>query len=123
MIASVAWDQVRSLRQSMRASQFSPKYSGKERPCASRLSSCSLPSMDLLMVTSAPDRADVTISKSIEGKEQLLKRLAQGLSFPEYFGENWDALIDCLSDLTWSQATEAIIDHSGIPQLPPNDLR
>lgn len=71
----------------------------------------------------APERADVTIDESTQGKEQLLRRLAQGLCFPDYFGENWDALIDCLSDLTWSQAPEAIIDHAGIPYLPPKDLR
>ncbi len=71
----------------------------------------------------APERADVTIDESTQGKEQLLMRIAQGLSFPDYFGENWDALIDCLSDLTWSQASEAIIDHAGIPDLPVSDLR
>jgi len=71
----------------------------------------------------APERADVSIDESTKGKEQLLKRLARGLSFPDYFGENWDAVIDCLSDLTWSQASEAIIDHAGMPHLPPRDLR
>lgn len=74
-------------------------------------------------VTVAPPKADITIEESIQGKEQLLMRLTQGLSFPDYFGENWDALIDCLSDLSWSQAEQAIIDHAGIPSLPANDLR
>lgn len=71
----------------------------------------------------APGRADVTIDESIRGKQRLLTELAHGLSFPDYFGENWDALIDCLSDFSWSQAPEAIIDHAGIPHLPPRDLR
>ena len=73
--------------------------------------------------TAAPEKADVIIDESTQGKQQLLKRIAQGLSLPDYFGENWDALIDCLSDLSWSQASEAIIDHAGIPHLPPRDLR
>lgn len=70
----------------------------------------------------APLGADVTIDESTQEKHDLLGRLARGLRFPEYFGENWDALIDCLSDLSWSQAREAIIDHPGIPRLSAKDL-
>lgn len=34
-------------------------------------------------------------------KEQLLARIAAALSFPDWFGRNWDALEDCLGDLAW----------------------
>jgi RNAse (barnase) inhibitor barstar len=71
----------------------------------------------------APKRADVTIDRSSQGKQELLARLAQGLSFPDHFGENWDALIDCLSDLSWVQAPEIVIDHAEVPQLSTRDLR
>lgn len=36
----------------------------------------------------------------ITTKEELLDCLAQTFGFPEYFGRNWDALTDCLSDLS-----------------------
>ena len=37
-------------------------------------------------------------------KEQLLSNIAAALDFPEWFGRNWDALEDCLTDLSWRDA-------------------
>lgn len=37
----------------------------------------------------------------IASEIDLLKVLAAGLNFPDYFGENWDALDECLRDLEW----------------------
>jgi RNAse (barnase) inhibitor barstar len=34
-------------------------------------------------------------------KAALLERLADALRFPDWFGHNWDALADCLDDLSW----------------------
>ena len=34
-----------------------------------------------------------------DGKEALLRNIAAALRFPDWFGHNWDALEDCLSDL------------------------
>ncbi|GAA1917866.1 hypothetical protein GCM10009716_28520 [Streptomyces sodiiphilus] len=34
-------------------------------------------------------------------KETFLRRCAEGLSLPAWFGWNWDALYDCLTDLSW----------------------
>jgi RNAse (barnase) inhibitor barstar len=39
-----------------------------------------------------------------EDKAGLLDALADALSFPEWFGRNWDALADCLGDLSWLPA-------------------
>lgn len=34
-------------------------------------------------------------------KEAILQGIAETWAFPSHFGHNWDALIDCLSDLSW----------------------
>ncbi|MFN3594121.1 MAG: barstar family protein [Thiobacillaceae bacterium] len=46
-------------------------------------------------------------------KDALLKVLGQALQFPDYYGMNWDALEECLSDLSWWAGPVAVwIDHA-----------
>jgi len=42
-------------------------------------------------------------------KAQLLKNLAVALGFPDWFGHNWDALEDCLTDLSWREAPAHVL--------------
>ena len=37
----------------------------------------------------------------ITDKAALMDRLQDVLQFPEWFGRNWDALEDCLTDMAW----------------------
>lgn len=37
----------------------------------------------------------------VHDKASFLARCAQDLELPEWFGHNWDALADCLTDLSW----------------------
>jgi hypothetical protein len=37
----------------------------------------------------------------VTAKDALLERIAVALAFPDWFGGNWDALEDCLGDLSW----------------------
>jgi RNAse (barnase) inhibitor barstar len=37
-------------------------------------------------------------------KKDFLAHVASALSFPDWFGSNWDALKDCLEDLDWVPA-------------------
>ena len=39
--------------------------------------------------------------QKIEKKEQFLNHAAMAMHFPEHFGNNWNALEDCLTDLSW----------------------
>jgi hypothetical protein len=44
----------------------------------------------------------------------LMAEFARVLRFPAYFGKNWDALSDCLTDLSWFDARSHFvlaIDH------------
>ena len=42
-------------------------------------------------------------------KSVLLKNIAAALEFPQWFGGNWDALEDCLSDLSWRKAAGHVL--------------
>jgi len=44
----------------------------------------------------ALDRADI----DLQGGDAL-RAIAKALRFPDWFGGNWDALEDCLGDLSW----------------------
>lgn len=48
------------------------------------------------------------------GKADFLACIAQSLRFPPDFGSNWDALLDCLRDLSWLEAPGwvVILDRS-----------
>ncbi len=49
----------------------------------------------------------------INDEDQFLKQAALILSFPAYFGNNWDAFADCLADMSWHEADGFVIlyDH------------
>lgn len=55
-------------------------------------------------------------------KEALLARLAMALALPEWFGGNWDALEDCLTDLSWRAGAGHVILLKGQGELPADDL-
>ena len=49
----------------------------------------------------------------VRDKSGLLTALARALDFPDWFGGNWDALADCLGDLSWRTAPGYVLalDH------------
>ena len=60
--------------------------------------------------------------RDVEDKQALLERLAQALAFPEWFGGNWDALEDCLCDLSWRPGEGHVFVLRAGVQLPADDF-
>ena len=58
------------------------------------------------------------IPACIRSKQKLLRTLADQLQLPAYFGRNWDALEECLRNLSWLPAGSVQISHRDLP-LPP----
>jgi hypothetical protein len=56
-----------------------------------------------------------------ESKDALLAELARALGFPAHFGRNWDALEDCLTDLSWLPARGYWLVVTGADRLLPAD--
>ena len=60
--------------------------------------------------------------QDVTEKTALLRRIAAQLGFPAWFGENWDALEDCLTDLSWRQAQGHVLVLEGFQFLPEEEL-
>ncbi|MBL8433304.1 MAG: barstar family protein [Zoogloea sp.] len=42
-------------------------------------------------------------------KETFLEAIGKALDFPDWYGHNWDALADCLTDLSWMAADGYVV--------------
>jgi len=51
--------------------------------------------------------------RGVDGKPGFLHAIAAAMHFPEYFGGNWDALHDCLTDLSWQPARGYVLSLAG----------
>lgn len=46
--------------------------------------------------------------EEISNKETFLEKVATAMNFPSYFGANWDAFEECITDLTWYPAEKYV---------------
>ncbi|RKN42533.1 hypothetical protein D7294_13900 [Streptomyces hoynatensis] len=66
--------------------------------------------------------AAVLDAAGVTGKAAFLARCAAALGLPAWFGHNWDALHDCLTDLSWWEAPRGrLIAVAGWPGLCRRD--
>lgn len=54
------------------------------------------------------------------GKAGMISSIAAALGFPQWFGGNWDALEDCLTDLSWRAGEGQVLLFSRA--VPGDDL-
>lgn len=67
-------------------------------------------------------KADIAEHASIEA---ALRQLGSALKFPIWYGANFDALYDCLTDVAWQPAKGHVLFVNGISRLrtaDPNDF-
>jgi hypothetical protein len=55
------------------------------------------------------------IPVGITNATALLEAYARNGHFPDHFGGNWDALLDCLRDFSWIATRRIVIAHRDLP--------
>lgn len=72
--------------------------------------------------TSVPIGKHGLMPRGIETKSSLMEAISDALDFPDYFGRNWDALDECIRDLSWLPAGAVTLEHVDLPlaQDPPS---
>ncbi|MGC9667883.1 barstar family protein [Planosporangium sp. 12N6] len=79
----------------------------------------------LRVVTGTPPTPATHVDgEACHSRAGLFAEWAARLSFPEYFGHNWDALSDCLADLLDARPLTLVVDDAArlLADEPPGQL-
>ena len=69
-----------------------------------------------------PDFAIAVLDGNEAGtRAGFFQEIARDLRFPDYFGRNWDAVYDCLTDLNWLPAAGYVVVLDGFDHLAMNE--
>lgn len=54
--------------------------------------------------------------RTMVNKQSVLEETARVMSFPDYYGHNWDALEECITDLSWIEESGCVLlyDHAAV---------
>jgi Barstar (barnase inhibitor) len=70
----------------------------------------------------AKDTRVVEVPGELSDKNTLLSWYAKALELPDYFGANWDALDECIRDLSWINERRVVLYHRAVPlEASPKD--
>ena len=69
------------------------------------------------------DGVIVSMPAGLTDRAQIFDAFRTSLPLPAYFGENWDALDECLRDLSWIQSERIFVIHQDIPALEASALK
>jgi len=72
------------------------------------------PALEAAVARAGLTRWNVDLA-GVRSKADLLAALAERLEFPEWFGQNWDALNDVLAERAWDQPNGVVLslEHCG----------
>lgn len=71
----------------------------------------------------APGAGAVRVIRGVkcETLDALFNEVGAALQFPDYFGENWDALDECITDLEWLPAEWYLLHVDQVECILPDD--
>lgn len=60
---------------------------------------------------------------TIKSKHHFLRKMREFFEFPTYFGNNFDALDECMRDLSWFCQDDVIIEFYNLDRIDSHQLR
>jgi len=57
----------------------------------------------------------------VTSKASFLHMAGATMSFPPYYGQNWDAFEECITDLSWVPAKGYVLIYDNVWHFPRND--